>query len=142
MLVNIQSVLAQYLWHDTIVGFGIKPDIATHEETAYVAYLSETNPGFVKCAIIENPVVMTESVRNGYFYGPLDIKVDQTGNPRIVYHDHNTEDLGHAQRLESNWQILGAKNVGHDGWDGSIYIDNQNRPHVVSIDPNGGLEYA
>ena len=92
-----------------------------------MAYLSESNPGFVKCAIIENAVVMTESVSNGYFYGPLDIKMDQTGNPRIVYHDHNTEDLGHAQRLESNWQILGAKNVGHDGWDGSIYIDNQNR---------------
>ena len=141
-LLFTQTINAQYIWQDTIVGFGIKPEVTTFQDKIHIAYLSETNPGFVAYAEIEENEIKNENVTTGYFYGPLDIKVDQNGIPIVVYHDHDTEDLGLARRLDESWAIERIPNDGHDGWDGSIYIDENNQPHIISIDPGRGVEYA
>ena len=134
---------AQYTWADRVIGNGIKPDIAYHNRSVFIAYMTEASQGFVKC--YEHRVddhIATTNISTGYFYGPLDIDVDNNGSPRILYHDHTTEDLIHASKQNESWILSQISHPGHDGWDGSIYIDESNRSHLISIDPGGGAEYA
>jgi len=141
-LLSVITIHGQYIWDDQNVGNGIKPDIAYHNGTIFIAFMSEQNDGFVKCSQITNGVLNTSTVSNGYFYGPLDIAVDNSGFARIVYHDHDDEDLIHAFQNGNNWTLERIVSSGHDGWDGSIYIDESNMSHLVSVDPSEGIEYA
>ncbi|MEE9374674.1 MAG: dockerin type I domain-containing protein [Saprospiraceae bacterium] len=142
LLLVFTPLCGQFVWQDTVVGFGVKPDVAIFDETIYIAYLSEANSGYAKCAIINDNEITNETISSGYFYGPLDIKIDKDGNPRVTYHDHNTQDLSHVTRVASAWILSIPESDGHDGWDGSIYIDDNNKSHIVSIDPSNGVEYA
>lgn len=142
LVFSLSWLTAQYNWSDTIIASGIKPDIALSDQDVFIAFMHEANSGFVKCATIEQSgTTSIATVADGYFYGPLDIATDQSGLPRIIYHDHRPGDLAHAIISNNSWEATLIPDPGHDGWDGSIFIDAMNRSHVVSVDPSTGIEY-
>lgn len=137
------SGFSQLTWQDISIGNGIKPDIAISGDQIYIAFMNESFNGFVKCAEIVDGSFQTETlVSTGYFYGPLDIVIDDNSNPRIPYHDHTTEDLTLAVKNGNQWVLNQIEHEGHDGWDGSIFIDGNDQNHIVSVDPGSGIEYA
>ncbi len=130
-------------WQEEDVGQGIKPGIAVSaSDVVYISYMSEDIQGFIDVTTIQNGSMSTDQVTTGYFYGPADITLDNNGLPRIVYHDHNSEDLGYASySTTSGWSASSIFSPGHDGWDGDIIVDGQNMIHVSTTDPSHGVEY-
>lgn len=137
------SVMYGQSWEISTVDFGIKPSIAIgSDQSIHIAYMSENNTGFVREAKVTGNTFDVTTVATGYFYGPLDIAIDQNGRSRVVYHDHTLEDLIHARRLANGvWTLDRVVDSGHDGWDASIYIDSNNTSHMVAVDPSSGIEY-
>ena len=107
----------------------------------------EANPGFVKHAVLDSNGWRISSVSTGYFYGPLDTRVDEQGVPHISWHNHDAEDGAYAVLADGKWEVLNINHPGHDGWDINLAIDSRGRPHTISIDPSqfgslSGVEYA
>ncbi len=143
------QTVARYNWEITQVdGEGAKPSLAVDPSgTPHIAFMSEDMPGFVKYAVLGPSEWAISTVDTGYFYGPLDIKVDGNGVPSVVWHNHDDEDGAFATLSGGEWNISRIRNSGHDGWDINVALDSKGSPHVASIDPaqfggRAGFEYA
>ena len=127
---------------------GSKPSIAINSDgTPSIAYLLEDMPGFVKYASLGSNGWEVSTVSTGYFYGPLDIRIDVNDIPHITWHNHDTENEAYAVLSDGEWRVQDIDDPGHDGWDNNVAIDLSGRPHTVSIDPSqfgsqSGVEYA
>lgn len=138
-----------YSWEFTEVDSnGSKPSIAINSDgTPSIAYLLEDMPGFVKYASLGSNGWEVSTVSTGYFYGPLDIRIDVNDIPHITWHNHDTENEAYAVLSDGEWRVQDIDDPGHDGWDNNVAIDLSGRPHTVSIDPSqfgsqSGVEYA
>jgi hypothetical protein len=127
---------------------GAKPSLAVGPlGTPHIAYMLEDTPGFVKHAVLSPEGWSFSTVSTGYFYGPLDITVDQAGAPHISWHNHDTENQAYAALIDGEWVVRDVPHPGHDGWDSNLAIDSTGQAHTVSIDPSqfgssSGVEYA
>jgi len=134
-------------WNVFEVDDGIKPSLKIDtNDTPHIAYMLEDFSGFIKHAEFNGSGFDIINIHSGYFYGPLDIAIDNNNEPHIIYHNHDDEDLNHAFRSSNQWTIERVSDSGHDGWDVIMFIDNDNTIHVSSVDPSGfggtGVEYA
>jgi hypothetical protein len=143
------------VWEVQQVGEGIKPTLALDGEgRAHVAFLVEDEHGKVSYASNASGDFAVATVAQGYFYGPVDIAVDEAGTPHIAYHDHQATgfnpELGDevVARLQGAvWELTTVSHPGHDGWDNSIVVGKDGVWHTASIDPSqfggrDGVEYA
>ncbi|MEE8346510.1 MAG: hypothetical protein V3S20_04085, partial [Dehalococcoidia bacterium] len=137
-------------WEVLEIERGVKPDLVVDaQDRVHIAYGLESRSGFVKHALVGDSAV-TSTVAEGYFYFPLEIAVNAVGVTWIAYHNHDFEDqvVALAQDLEAGeWQELRTESSGHDGWDNSLALDAEGRPHTVAVDPSSfgsdvGLEYG
>jgi hypothetical protein len=143
-----------FSWEIEDVDAGTKPALAlTSGDVAYVAYMLEAMPGFVKNAVRNGSTWDISTVAEGYFYGPLDIAIGPDDVAHISYHDHqapqqfksNKGDAIYAVLKYGQWSVMAVFDPGHDGWDNRITADAQGRPHISAIDPKefdgSGLKY-
>ncbi|MDP6454081.1 MAG: hypothetical protein QF898_12285 [SAR202 cluster bacterium] len=142
-----------FAWTIEDVGEGAKPAIAlTDDGSAYVAYMLEAMPGFVKVARRDDSGWQTDTVEEGYFYGPLDLVSGPDDTIHLTYHDHEENqfqpdkgDVAYAVLENGEWSKENVFNNGHDGWDTRLFVDSNGNAHISAIDPeefNGaGLEY-
>ena len=142
-----------FAWELRDVDVGTKPALAlTSKGVPYVAYMLEAQRGFVKNAVSNGSSWDITTVADGYFYGPLDLVIGSDDVAHISYHDHQDStfkpdkgDAVYAVLQDGNWDVITILNPGHDGWDGRITVDSQNRPHISAIDPQDfggrGMEY-
>lgn len=144
-----QVTTARYSWEiSTVDDTGAKPSLAVDSAgTPHIAYLLESMPGFVKHAVSESAGWNISEVATGYFYGPLDIAVDDLGRPHVAWHNHDFEDGAYATLVDGEWLPNDIIHPGHDGWDINVALDSKNQPRIVSIDPKqfgstSGVEYA
>ena len=89
----------KYTWGImTVDELGSKPSLAIDSQgTPHVAYILEDMPGFVKHAVLEGGEWNISTISTGYFYGPLDIVVDDTGVAHISWHNHDEENEAYAR---------------------------------------------
>jgi hypothetical protein len=142
-------------WEVQPVGEGIKPAFAIDSSgVAHVAFLTEAEHGGLFYAQNGAGHFETETVAEGYFYGPIDLALDPRGLPLIAYHDHQA--LGFDPQLgdevvailgDGGWELITVSDDGHDGWDNSIVVDEQGFWHTAAVDPSqfggqDGVEYA
>ncbi len=141
-------------WTATVIGEGVKPVLALDPAgMPGVAYLLEDLQGFIAYASLASDW-QTETVTEGYFYGPIGLAYTPDGIPYIAYHDHQetsfVQDLGDltiAFRNETNWQVEAVNDDGHDGWDSTIAIGVDGIVRAAGIDPQqfdrqSGVEYV
>jgi hypothetical protein len=146
---------ASLTWRTEEIGTGIKPAFAIDDEgVIHVAFLTEEDHGGVFFANNASGLFESETVAEGYFYGPVDIAVSADGVPYIAYHDH--QDLAFKPALGDEvvavpqggvWELTTVADEGHDGWDNAIVLDDQSNWHTASIDPaqfgsQSDVEYA
>ncbi len=137
----------------TAIGPGIKPDLELAPDgTPGIAFLAEDIMGTVTYADSGSGWT-TESVAEGYFYGPIGLAYSPAGDPRIAYHDHQDTsfqpdkgDLTVAFGGATGWTIEALANDGHDGWDSTIAIAGDGVVRAAGIDPQQfdstqGVEY-
>ncbi|MCH8280453.1 MAG: DUF3179 domain-containing protein [Chloroflexi bacterium] len=143
------AAVSSFSWEvSTVDDNGAKPSLALDPRgVPHIAFILEAMPGFVKHGVLGDGGWDISTVSSGYFYGPLDIKVDQQGVPKISWHNHDAEDQAFAELVDGKWVVQDIKHPGHDGWDGNLALDSKGRPHTVSIDPkqfgsDSGVEYA
>jgi hypothetical protein len=142
-------------WDEKEIGEGIKPAFAIDDNgVAHVAFLTEADHGGLFYAQNRTGDFEVETVVEGYFYGPIDLALDPSGEPLIAYHDHQglqfDPALGDevvAQLGESGWSLTTVSDDGHDGWDNSIAVDEAGVWHTAAVDPSqfgseDGVEYA
>jgi len=141
-------------WSIEKLGTGAKPEIALDDQgRPHIAYMIEDLDGGTFYTVRNADGWQTDQVAGGYFYGPLDIALDGNGIPHIIYHDHEATggiddgDLAYAVLQGGNWATEIIADRGHDGWDGTLALDAQGRPHTAAIDPSqfgstSGLEWA
>ncbi len=142
-------------WEAQEIGEGIKPSFAIDQDgVAHVAFLTEADHGALFYAHNRSGEFEVETVVEGYFYGPIDLALDPSGEPIIAYHDHQALQfdpaLGDeviAELTESGWQLTTVADDGHDGWDNSIAVDEAGNWHTAGVDPSqfgseDGVEYA
>ena len=141
-------------WQLTGVGPGVKPVLALDGSgKPAMAFLFErVGEGFVAYATAENGWAV-DTVREGYFYGPIDLSFGPQGAPYIAYHDHQADDfdlalgdLTVATFDGERWSVQAARDRGHDGWDSAIVVDSSGTLHAAGIDPSqfgreDGVEY-
>ncbi|MCH8340431.1 MAG: hypothetical protein IIA51_02615 [Chloroflexi bacterium] len=152
---SIQIGEISLTWEVQEVGEGIKPAFAMDAEgVAHVTFLTEADRGALFYAQNRNGDFEVETVVGGYFYGPIDLALNPSGEPLIAYHDHQglqfDPALGDeviAQLTESGWELTTVADDGHDGWDNSIVVDEAGVWHTAAIDPSqfgsgSGVEYA
>ena len=140
-------------WTIEDVDSGTKPALAlSSKDVPHIAYMLESQSGFVKNAVRGDSSWDITTVAEGYFYGPLDLAIGADDVPQISYHDHQDStfqpdkgDAIYASLQEGQWDVKAIFHPGHDGWDNRITVDSQNRPHISAIDPlefgGNGLQY-
>jgi hypothetical protein len=142
-------------WEVQEIGEGIKPSFAIDENgVAHITYLTEADHGALFYGHNQNGEFEIETVVEGYFYGPIDLALNPSGEPLIAYHDHQALQfdpaLGDeviAELTESGWRFTTVADDGHDGWDNSIAVDDAGNWHAAAVDPSqfggqDGVEYA
>ncbi len=142
-------------WTFTEIGPGIKPAIAVDgNNVPHLAYLTEAIEGGVFYATTEGGAWQSETIAEGYFYGPVDIDVTTAGVPAVAYHDHEAPQfdpsLGSGVLLIKNggdWETVRISDAGHDQWDADVAIDDSGIWHFAGVDPSqfgstSGLEYV
>ena len=141
-------------WQLQSIGSGIKPTIdISNDGSTLITYLTETvvqGEGYIRLATIDNSNVNTETVTEGYYIGPVDLTINNSGVPAIVYHDvesngNNPSLAGDAivgQRLEGGWFFQDISDMGHDGRGASIVRDNDGKFQVISFDIEGGIQHS
>jgi hypothetical protein len=141
-------------WRVIEIGPGVKPALSLDGSGApAIAFLFEqVGEGFVAFARAAEGWEV-ETVREGYFYGPIDLSFDPQGVPYIAYHDHQADnfdpelgDLTVASFDGVQWTAGPARDDGHDGWDSTIVIDPSGTLHAAGVDPSqfgreDGIEY-
>jgi hypothetical protein len=144
---------AVFDWTIETVDEGTKPAIAlSRDGTPTVAYMLESQAGWVKASSKSGDDWNTDTISEGYFYGPLDLAIGPDDVPHIAYHDHQDTrfdrdkgDAVHAYLDGGEWKTEVAHDAGHDGWDNRIIVDSRNVVHMTGIDPQefsgGGVEY-
>jgi hypothetical protein len=86
---NVEVSSTGFDWTIEDVGEGGKPAIAlTDDGSAFVAFMTEAMPGFVKVAKRDDSGWQTDTVAEGYFYGPLDLASGPDDTVHLTYHDH------------------------------------------------------
>ena len=140
---------SRYVWELSVVDDNeAKPSLALDPGgTPHIAYILEAMPGFVNHGVLGSDAWDISTVSTGYFYGPLDIQVDETGMPHIAWHNHDEENEAYAAFVDGEWVVHDIDHPGHDGWDNSLALDSNGHPHTASIDPiqfgsQSGVEYA
>ncbi|GMQ98746.1 MAG: hypothetical protein BMS9Abin17_1273 [Acidimicrobiia bacterium] len=141
-------------WKAVSLGPGVKPAIAIDPSGAVgVTWLLEKiGEGFVAYAT-SGADWDVETIREGYFYGPIGLAYEPDGTPNIIIHDHQADDfdpqLGDLVRLfrdGSTWVEDIASDPGHDGWDSTVVIGDDGVIHAAGVDPaqfgsTDGVEY-
>lgn len=145
---------AELKWSFEKVGEGIKPAIALDADNApHITFLTEEIRGAAFYTTNKSGQWKTETVAEGYFYGPIDIDVTSGGKPYIAYHDH--EATGFNPRLGAGvvaasdggaWKLTTIKDGGHDQWDADVAVEDNGNWHLAGIDPSqfgsqDGVEY-
>ncbi len=136
-------------WQFFEVDEGVKPALELDSKNIpNISFMLESRTGYIRHAVFNESTLnfdITE-VSTGYFYGPLDLAIDNNDIPHINYHNHTFEDQVHSYSTGIGWIEDRIMDTGHDGWDNSIKIDANNNPHTSSVDPSGfdgdGVEYA
>lgn len=136
-------------WFVFDVDAGVKPALALDSRgNPHISYMLEDIPGFVRHGVwrAASADFAISEVETGYFYGPLDLAMDNADIPHIAYHDHDSQEQTLARLIDGVWEIIRLAHPGHDGWDNAIVIDADDRVHLSSVDPaqfNGsGIEYT
>ena len=151
----VAPAMAQDAWTFTELGVGIKPALALDANAgAHVSFLTEAIEGAVFYATNAGGDWTTETLAEGYFYGPVDIDVDADGTPFVAYHDHQAANfdpgLGAGvihYRKDNAWNTVTVEHMGHDQWDADVAATSGGIWHLAGIDPSqfgssSGLEYA
>ncbi|MCH8310016.1 MAG: hypothetical protein IIB17_05915 [Chloroflexi bacterium] len=150
---SVEVSSAGFAWTIEDVGEGSKPALAvTDDGSVYVAFMREAMPGFVKVAKRGDSGWQTDTVEEGYFYGPLDLASGPDGTIHLTYHNHEENqfrpdkgDVSYAVLENGEWSLETVFNPGHDGWDTRIFVDSSGNAHISAIDPEefdgDGLEY-
>ena len=141
-------------WDLQRVDAGTKPALSVAPDgTPAIIYMLERQEGWVRIAQLRDGEWQSETVAEGYFYGPPDIAVGPDGVVHGAYHDHQDSqfnpdkgDAVHVSGQPGDWTSATAQDVGHDGWDNRITVDADGRPHMVGMDPEefgsvDGVEY-
>lgn len=137
-------------WTFTRLGVGTKPALAVDGTgTVHFASLTEDLDGAVSYGQLPSGATApseSEVVARGYFYGPLDIAVEDAGSRAVVFHDHDLEDQVLARFEGGAWSLRPMSNSGHDGWYNVAAFDDTGRLHTATYDPrdfNGqGVNYG
>ncbi len=141
-------------WTLTPIAPGVKPVLSLDGSGApAMAFLFErVGEGFVAFAA-QADGWSVDTVKEGYFYGPIDLSFGPDGTPYIAYHDHQADDfdpalgdLAVATRDQDRWSTSPARHDGHDGWDSTIVVDGVGTLHAAGVDPSQfgreeGVEY-
>lgn len=141
-------------WSAVAVGVGVKPAVALDSSgSPAMAWLFErVGEGFVAYAAADDGWA-GEAVREGYFYGPIDLAFDRQDVPFVAYHDHQADDfdpeLGDLTIVYPDgdrWTRDVARHPGHDGWDTALVIGGDGVFHAAGVDPSQfgsevGIEY-
>jgi hypothetical protein len=146
----LSNIVVGQTWQFFEVDEGVKPELdLDSQDNPNISYMLEAHPGYVRHAVFNSSSLMFDNSVSvpGYFYGPLDVAIDQNDMPHINYHNHTYEDQVHLYLTLGGWIEDRIMDKGHDGWDNSITIDENNNPHTSTIDPSGfgsvvGVEYA
>jgi hypothetical protein len=150
---NVEVMSTGFAWSIEDVGEGGKPAIAlTDDGSAFVAFMTEAMPGFVKVAKRDGAGWQTDTVAEGYFYGPLDLASGPDGTVHLTFHDHEEHsfqpdkgDVACAVLENGEWSLENVFNDGHEGWDTRISVGSDGNAHISAIDPEefdgDGLEY-
>ncbi len=154
LMASIAAAQAQS-WTIEEVDAGTKPELALDSAGhVHIAYMTEALNGSVSYATKAAGDWTIETVAEGYFYGPLDLAIDEDDGLHIVYHDHqdmgfdaSLGDAAYAFKRGGNWQVETISDPGHDGWDPSIALGPDGAVYVASIDPvqfgsEDGVEWA
>jgi len=140
-------------WLVEEVGRGTKPAIAIAPDgTPNIAFMFESQDGFVKAGARVDGVWNISTVADGYYYGPLDIAVGPDGVAQVAWHDHqansfqqNLGDIELGIKTADGWTRKTLGDGGHDGWDTRLVIDDNGVVHAAGIDPmefgGNGVEY-
>jgi hypothetical protein len=137
------QVISAQQWSIETVGRGTKPSLAlTPEGEPRIAFMTEEAVGGLFYSRRGEGGWDNETVAQGYFYGPLDLKIDDTGASHIVWHDHqetmfapSVGDPVYATDGSGDWSVETIFHPGHDGWDGSVAVAPDGQVHIASIDP-------
>ncbi len=141
-------------WTVQSIGAGVKPVLALDSSgSPAVAWLFEqVGEGFVAYSAAQDDW-NGSAVREGYFYGPIDLAFDPGDVPYIAYHDHQADDfdlaLGDLTLVfpkGDRWTRDVARDPGHDGWDTALVIGSDGAFHAAGVDPSQfgsevGVEY-
>jgi hypothetical protein len=141
-------------WNVVSLGPGVKPAIAIDPsgDVGVTWLLEKIGEGFVAYAS-SSADWDVETIREGYFYGPIGLAYQPDGTPNIIIHDHQADDfdpqLGDLVRLfrdGSTWVEDVARDPGHDGWDSTVVIGDDGVIHAAGVDPaqfgsTDGVEY-
>lgn len=148
-VLSLTNITYGQSWQFFAVDNGVKPALDLDSNgIPHISYMLESHSGYVKHAILDPVNLDFEllTVSEGYFYGPLDLAIDQDDIPHISYHNHTLQDQVHSHLAPSGWVNERIQDPGHDGWDNSITMDINNRVHTSTVDPSGfggaGVEYA
>lgn len=149
LIISPYLVIMAQNWSFLTVGSGVKPSIAVDQfDQPHIGFMLEALPGFVSHAVLRDGEFVVTEIDQAYYYGPLDIAIDQTGNPYIVLHNHDDEDENLYQLDDlGQWNRTRIGDEGHDGWDNSLDFDSNDYPHTSSVDPSqfgssDGVEYS
>ncbi len=156
-LVEVPSKIFEgtlFNWRVDDIGSGTKPAITVNADgIPSVAYMREAIRGYVKNAQLFEGGWSITTVAEGYYYGPLDVDTGLDGQPRIAWHDHQSNsfqpNLGDVEYAalgtDGTWRRKTLADRGHDGWDTRLFIDDSGTVHVSAIDPQefggSGVEY-
>lgn len=149
ILLLFSNLFFAQTWTFQDVDFGAKPSIVLDaQDRPHIAYmLEETNGGFVKHAMLQDTGFQITLIDQAYFYGPLDIAIDQNDHLGIAVHNHDVENEYIYRWDGLLWEALPVESDGHDGWDNALTFDSKGNIHSSSIDPaqfgsDLGVEYA
>jgi len=132
------DIQAQWTWSE--IGDGTKPTIASDGTNIHIAALKESQvDGYLVYFTEAVDGFVADTVRDDYYYGPIDIITDQDGMPLIAVHSHlvgsatdRRGDLVLASiNQNGNWTFDATDDVGHDGWDGTMVMDSEGVIHTV-----------
>lgn len=129
-------------WQVTDIGPGVKPSFDFGTDGAiHVMGMTETPDDgrlwYAKAATIAGPWT-PDTVAEGYFYGPGDLRVDPAGKAHIAWHDHSNEAPQHvvvaADGMTTSY-VLESPGA-HDGWDNSLVIAPSGTVHMACVNPS------
>lgn len=124
------------------LGEGTKPAIALGSDgRVHAAFIDESTSGWIRYVHLEpgaGAPSFTTLVAEGYFYGPIELVLDENDRPHVLYHDHTRADQVLAvQQPDGSFLLHPMDNPGHDGWYNAAAFDTTGVLHTASYDPSG-----